>query len=322
MARSLFDRTLLHLCSLADRVSDMDLSDVLELHDVDSTPHFPALPMIGQEIRKARASHRPVVLLMGAHVIKRGLSRYVIDLMERGFLTHVAGNGACCIHDFELARGGATTESVARYLSEGQFGLWQETGEINDIVNRSISTGLGFGEAIGRELFHGRFPYRSVSILAAGCRLEIPVTIHVGIGQDIIHMHPNFDAAATGVATYRDFLTIAETLRELEGGVVLNFGTAVMGPEIFQKGLSMARNVASQANREIARFTTAVFDLIDIGQDHTREPQKDEASYYFRPFKTLLVRSVQDGGKSYYVRGDHRLTLPALRSLLLQGGEE
>lgn len=312
-----FDRSRLRLRPLSERIHDMSLEDLLPL-DAD-VPEFPdpQLVRVAERIVSARRTGRPVILLMGAHVIKQGLSRFIIDLMERGIVTHVGGNGACAIHDFELALIGATTESVTRYLQEGQFGLWYETGRINDAVKEGVKLGLGFGEAVGRVIEEQRFPYRHISILAAGYRLRVPVTIHIGIGQDIIHEHPNCDAAALGEASYRDFLTLAQTLLELEGGVFLNYGTAVMGPEVFQKALAMARNVRHQDGQKIERFTTAVFDLVDIGPTWDEEPSKTDPRYYFRPFKTILVRSVKGGGESYYIRGDHKVTLPNLYRLVL-----
>lgn len=313
-----FDRSRLRLRPLAERVHDMSLEDVLPL-DAEVPPFpDPNLEKVAERIAAARRTGRPVILLMGAHVIKQGLSRFVIDLMERGILTHVGGNGACAIHDFELALIGATTESVARYIREGQFGLWQETGRINDAVREGVRRGLGFGEAVGRMIEEERFPYREVSILAAGYRLRVPVTIHIGIGQDIIHPHPNCDGAALGEASYRDFLVFARSVSQLEGGVFLNYGTAVMGPEVFQKALSMARNVAHQEGHRIERFTTAVFDLLDLGPDWHSEPPKTDPRYYFRPYKTILVRTVQGGGESYYIRGDHRVTLPNLYRLVTE----
>ena len=160
------------------------------------------------------------------------------------------------------------------------------------------------------------FPHADTSILAAGYRLRVPVTVHIGVGQDIIHEHPNCDGAALGEASYRDFLIFTQAVAQLQGGVMLNFGTAVMGPEVYLKALSMARNVAHQEGRKINRFTTAVFDLIDLGDDLSREAAKSDARYYYRPFKTILVRTVQDGGESFYVKGDHRATLTALYRLV------
>jgi len=232
-------------------------------------------------------------------------------------------NGAGPIHDFELALIGATTESVARYIREGQFGLWEETGRINEAIRQGAREGLGLGEAVGRMIEKEQFPHRQVSILAAGYRLRVPVTVHVGIGYDIIHEHPSCDGAALGATSYQDFLILAHSVSRLQGGVLLNLGTAVMGPEVYLKALSMARNVAHQEGRRIHQFTTAVFDLLDLGPDYHHEAPKSDPHYYFRPYKTILVRTVQDGGESFYVRGDHRATLPNLyrRVITLLGNE-
>ncbi len=311
-----FDRSRLHLLPLAEREHDFTLAEILPL-DAELRLHdSPAMHAIARRVVEARRRDRPVVLMMGAHVIKTGLSRFVIDLMERGVVTHVGANGACVIHDYELALIGATTESVARYISEGQFGLWRETGRLNDIIRDGVQEDMGIGEAVGKAIAEGDYPYKEVSILAAGYRLRVPVTVHVGIGYDIIHEHPNCDGAALGAASYRDFLILAETVSHLQGGVLLNFGTAVMGPEVYLKALAMARNVAHQEGRKINRFTTAVFDLQDLGPDVHHTPPKSEPAYYFRPFKTILVRTVQDGGESFYIRDYHQATLPALHRLI------
>ncbi|GAB4453716.1 MAG: hypothetical protein Kow00120_23620 [Anaerolineae bacterium] len=307
-----FDRSKLHIKPLSARVHDLTLDHLLALDDPAPPFAHPALPVLGARIAAARQQGAAVILLMGAHVIRAGVSRFIIDLMQRGAITHVGMNGAGPIHDWEFALIGATTESVARYIREGQFGLWAETGRINDAINAGHRDGLGMGEAIGRAVAEGDFPHRDISVLAAGYRLRVPVTVHIGIGYDIIHEHPNADGAALGATSYRDFLTLAHSVANLEGGMMLSFGTAVMGPEVYLKALAMARNVAAQAGREIRHFTTAVFDLQDIGEDVDHEAPKSEPRYYFRPFKTILVRTVADGGESFYVQGDHRATFPAL----------
>ncbi len=307
-----FDRAQLKIKPLGERVHDMTLDYLLKLDDPVPPLDDPALPEIADRIARAHRSERPVILLMGGHVIKQGLSRLVIDLMERGLITHVAMNGSGPIHDFELALIGATTESVARYINEGQFGLWSETGGLNDIIVAGYRDGLGLGEAVGHAIETQALPHRDVSICAAGYRVRVPITVHVGVGYDIIHEHPNCDGAALGATSYRDFLVIAQTITQMQGGVLLSVGTQVMGPEVFLKGLAMARNVASQRGETINRFTTAVFDLTDLGPDIHHEAPKTQAAYYFRPFKTLLVRTVAEGGESFYVRGMYRQTFAAL----------
>lgn len=307
-----FDREKLDLRSLSDRVSDMTVADVLPVDAPVETIDNSDLPEIAARIVAARRGEHPVILLMGAHVIKTGLSRFVIEWIKRGLVTHIAMNGAGPIHDFELALTGATTESVARYIQEGQFGLWRETGRINDAVLKGVVQGIGYGEAVGKVIEEECFPHRDVSILAAGYRLHVPVTVHIGIGYDISHEQPNCDGAAIGEASYRDFLIFAHGVSLLQGGVLLNFGSAVMGPEVFLKALAMARNVARGESRLINEFTTAVFDIVELGEDWHSEAAKNDARYYYRPFKTLLVRTVAGGGESYYVRGLHQLTLPNL----------
>jgi len=307
-----FDRSRLKLKPLAERQHDMTLADVLPLDASVPPLDDPNLAQVARRVIRAHRAGGQVILMMGAHVIKCGLSRFVVDLMERGVITHVAMNGAGPIHDFELALIGATTESVARYITEGQFGLWRETGRINEAIAAGARDGLGLGEAVGRMIQEERFPHRDVSILAAGYRLRTPVTVHVGVGYDIIHEHPNCDGAALGATSYRDFLIFTQTVSKLQGGVLLNFGTAVMGPEVYLKALAMARNVAHQEGRRINQFTTAVFDLVDLGPDYHQEAPKSDPRYYFRPYKTILVRTVADGGESFYVQGDHRVTLPNL----------
>jgi len=311
-----FDRSRLKIRPLAERDHDMGLQTLIDL-DAPYPEPTDDLRAVAAAVSEARSNGRPVILMMGAHVIKVGLSRHVIDLLERGLVTHVAMNGAGPIHDYELALVGGSTESVARYIRTGEFGLWAETGRINDIVAEGYAAGLGYGESLGKAIVEHGLPHADISIAAACYRLGIPLTVHIGIGYDIIHEHPNCDGAALGGASYRDFLTYCHTVESLEGGAMLCFGSAVMGPEVYLKALSMARNVAAQEGRQIAHFTTAVFDLVSLGPDLTTEASKDDPRYYYRPFKTILVRTVRDGGTSYYLQGDHTAVLPGLRGCLI-----
>ncbi len=320
----MFDRSRLRLRPLAERDHLVEVSSLLEPGQVPEAFSHPAVGVLAERVLAARRSRTgpparrgAVVLMMGAHVIKEGLSRCVIDLMRRGLLDVVAVNGAVVVHDFELARIGATSEDVARYVRAGEFGMWAETGEINDIVRAAHAERLGLGEAVGREILRRKLPHRDASILAAGYELSVPVTVHVGIGYDIVHAHPNFDAGAAGAASGRDFLIFARQVEGLEGGVLLCFGSAVMAPEVYLKALSMARNAAAGEGREIRHFTTAVFDLADLPADTSKTPPKTAPAYYYRPLKTILVRTVADGGESFYVRGGHRATLPALHRELV-----
>lgn len=311
-----FDPSVLKIKPLKERTHDMSRDYFIYPDSPRIAFVHEALPVIADRVRAAKESGSSVIFFCGGHVIKQGLAPLLVDLMEKGYLRHIGVNGSCAIHDFELALIGESTESVARYVRSGEFGLWEESGWINDAVIKGYRDGLGFGEAVGRMIEEEKFPHRATSIFAAGYRLRIPVTVHVGIGYDIIHEHPNFDGAATGEASYRDFLVLADTITRLEGGVSLNIGTNVMGPEVYLKALTMARNQAHQEGKTIARFTTAVFDLQNLGENLSQEAPKDDPRYYFRPFKTVLVRTVADGGESYYIRGDHRATIPALYDLI------
>ena len=307
-----FDRSKLILKPLAERKHDLDLSVLVYPDSAFERIPQPDLDTLAERIAAAHRSGAPVIFMMGAHVIRKGNAPLLIDLMKRKIITHVALNGAGAIHDFEFALIGQTTESVARYISEGQFGLWQETGRINDAMILAAREGIGQGEAIGRMIVQENFPHREISILANGYQLGVPVTIHSSVGQDIIHEHPNLDGAALGASSYTDFLVFAETIRHLEGGVFLNIGSAVMGPEVYLKALSMARNVARQEGKSVAHFTTAVFDLLDLGPDFHSETPRGTANYYYRPYKTILVRTVQDGGESFYIQADHSVSVPNL----------
>lgn len=312
-----FDRARLLVKPLAERENNLHLDRWMSLDDEPPAFNHDGLREIAARVHRAKTAGAARVLIMGAHVIRAGVNRHIIDLLERGFIDHVAMNGAGSIHDYELARIGATTESVDRYIRTGEFGLWTETGVINDWVAEAAKLEIGLGENIGRRIGGSDFPHRDLSILAAAYRLSIPATIHAGIGYDITHQHPNCDGAAYGAASYRDFLIFTHTLERLENGCVLSFGSAIMGPEVYLKALSMVRNAARQEGRRIANFATAVFDLWPIHGDYHKELPKTDPGYYFRPHKTILVRTVADGGESFYFEGDHRATMPALRRAIL-----
>jgi hypothetical protein len=314
----LFDRARLRIRPLAERIHDLHLEHWLALDDAPLPYEHAQLDDVAARIASAKQTGAARILMMGGHVVRAGVNRQIIDLMERGLLDHIAINGAGAIHDYELARIGATTESVARYIRSGEFGLWSETGELNDWIREAAGEHEGLGEHVGRRISHSNYPHKDLSVLAAAWRLSVPVTVHPGIGYDIIHEHPNCDGASLGETALRDFLIFARTVERLEGGVMLAFGSAVMAPEVYLKALAMARNVAHQEGREIRRFATAVFDLVPIEGDIHKERAKNDPAYYFRPYKTILVRTVADGGESFYFCGDHRATFPALRRALLK----
>jgi hypothetical protein len=308
-----FDRSKLLIKPLNERIHDVSIDDFIGLNDELEPFYDPSLNPLACDILAAKKKNAAIIMMYGAHVIRTGCSLHIIEMMKRGQLTHLATNGAGSIHDYEFSLIGETCENVARYVNEGQFGLWHETGKLNDIIAEGNRDGYGCGEAIGRYIWENNFPHREKSVLAMGYNLGIPCTVHVGVGCDIIHEHPNCDGAALGASTYADFLIFTQTVTNLEKGVFLNFGSAVTGPEIYLKALAMARNVAKQCGQNITDFTTAVFDVLSIEQNEiTGEPPKSDPRYYFRPWKTILSRTVADGGKSYYIQGKHSDTLPHL----------
>ena len=312
-----FDRSRIELAELAQRGHDLRAEDCLPLAPPASPYTGPGWDDLIARIVAARRADRPVIVLMGAHAIKLGLSPFLVDLIQRRIITHLGTNGAGLIHDFELAAYGGTSEDVARWIRVGQFGLWRQTSLLNEIAIEAAAKDEGLGEAIGRVIEERELPNRRLSLAAAGWRSGVPVTCHVGIGCDITHSHPNCDGAALGKSSYTDFLIFARAVEDLEGGVFLNIGTSIMGPEVYLKALSMARNVARRQKRPLCHFTTAVFDLLSLPADWSAgPPSKSQPLYYYRPWKTILVRTVADGGTSHYFCGDHRQTIPTLWSRL------
>lgn len=269
---------------------------------------FQGLPelLAGREIRaaamaiaEARRARRGVVLGMGAHPIKVGLSPVIIDLMERGVITAVAMNGACLVHDFELAYSGATSEDVGPGLRDGSFGMAEETGRfLNLAIREAAPTGAGLGEGIGRVFAGTKLKFRKLSIIAAGDRLGVPVTVHVAIGTDIIHMHPEADGAAIGATTLRDFHRLAAIMATLDRGVFVNLGSAVVIPEVFVKALNVARNLGHK-----------VTELTTIDMDFIR---------HYRPGVNVLRRPTEDGGRPIQLTGHHEIMLPLLFSAVLE----
>ncbi len=336
----IFDRSKVKLLPLSGRKNKISINDFYQLNDPILAYNNPDLEALAQSIIKAREKRKPIIWMMGAHPIRRGNSRFIIDLMKRGFITHIATNGACAIHDFEFALIGATCEDVEEYIKDGKFGNWEETGfYINTAAIDGFRSGFGLGEAIARMLYYGTFwsmqynqfhvPYKDISVFRAAYELKIPITVHKSIGQDITDQYLSADYAALGWASGQDFLIFAESISKLEGGgVFLNIGTQVMGPEVYLKALSMARNVAAQEGKKIRKFTTAVFDIVDLGDwksgegaDYKKAENITDPRYSFRPFKTILVRTVKDGGESFYIRGDFNITIPNLYRLIVKGAK-
>lgn len=238
-------------------------------------------------------NQRPVVLMMGAHSIKVGLNPIFVDALRSGLVNAVAFHGAGAIHDFELCYQGETSEDVQRGLNNGSFGMVDETGRrMNAALAAGVARGLGAGRSFGEAARSSGYPNPALSILATGAELDIPVTVHVAIGTDIIHQHPTTDGAILGEATYRDFKMFASVCACLEGGVLLNIGSAVIMPEVFLKALTIARNLG----HKVERFTTATFDM-------TR---------HYRPTENVQRRPTALGGAGFYFVGHHEIMVPLL----------
>ena len=244
------------------------------------------------DIASAYAANKPVIAMMGGHVIKCGVSPVLISMMQRGILTGVAMNGAASIHDFEIAIIGETSEDVGTNIATGKFGMWEETGRLmNEAVKIDRTSGMGL--ALGRKLIESKAPHLDASILASAARLDIPVTVHVAIGTDIIHQHPAADGAVIGEASFTDFRIFVSEVSELgHGGVLLNLGSAVVMPEVFLKTLSVARNLG----HDVVEFTTANLDMIQ----------------HYRPGENVVKRPTNTGGKGYAITGHHEIMIPLL----------
>jgi len=268
----------------------------------DSLPNILAaadIKKVVKAIRTARAKNKPVIWLMGAHVIKVGLSPLIIDLMKRGYVSAVGLNGAGAIHDTEIAMIGGTSEDVAAGIKDGTFGMSAETSAfINEAVNIGVIDNLGFGEAVGARIISDKLPHADISILAAASKLGIPATVHIAVGTDIVHIHPSFDAACAGEASHRDFRIMAEMLSGVSGGVIMNVGSAVILPLIVEKSLSVARNIG----RDVKKFTGVNLDFIQ----------------HYRSNLNPVRRAKELGGDGISITGHHELLLPiiywALRS--------
>jgi hypothetical protein len=253
---------------------------------------------VAASVVQARRDKRPVMLGMGAHSIKVGLNPVIIDLMERGIVTSLSLNGAGIIHDFELALIGQTSEDVDKEILSGAFGMAEETGSMLNHAVSSAGKDEGIGAAVGRMIQAGDFPYKNMSLLAAGQRLGVPVTVHIAIGTDIIHMHPSFDGRATGEAAHRDFLTFCSLVSELEGGVYINIGSAVLLPEIFLKAVTLVRNLG----HSLQHFTTVNMDFVQ----------------HYRPNTNVVRRPTQGGGRGFAITGHHEIMFPLLAASIIE----
>jgi hypothetical protein len=257
------------------------------------------LKAIARKIAQAHRTNKTVILGMGAHPIKVGLSPLIIDFIERGIVDAVALNGAGVIHDFELAYMGKTSEDVAATLKDGSFGMAEETGTfLNQAISDGSEKGLGLGAAVGQAILKARLPHRRLSILATGARLGVPVTAHVAIGTDIIHMHPKANGKALGDGSLRDFRTLTSVVATLGAGVYLNFGSAVVLPEVFLKAVSLARNLG----HPVQNLTTVNLDFLA----------------HYRPLTNVVSRPTLQSGKGYHLTGHMEIMVPLLFAAVLE----
>jgi hypothetical protein len=306
---------------LSSRISKVNIADFAKppaanvsiSKFMDSLPNFLAADDLCQllgAVQRARAGKKAILWGIGGHVIKVGLGPVLIDLIERGFLSGIAMNGAALIHDFEIAIVGNTSEDVDAGISSGQFGMARETGEqLNEIAKIAARSGLGYGEAAGQFLTSStaKARYSSSSVVAAAYRRRIPVTVHLAIGADIPHLHPAADGAALGAATYQDFRLFCALVKSMHpSGVYMNWGSAVLLPEIFLKAVSVVRNLGVP----LRPITTANFDFIQ----------------HYRPLQNVVKRPTLSAGKrrgieskGYAITGHHELLMPLVAAALVSG---
>ena len=304
------DLSKIQTYSLADRPSKVSMADFAKIGQKGSSfkdflnglPNILAgsdLKSVISAISAAAGNKKTIILGMGAHVTKVGLNPVVIDLMDRGIISCVAMNGAGIIHDVELAMAGHTSEDVATAIDDGSFGMAEDTAVfLGNALAESQQNSEGLGQAVGRAIQQKKLPFSKQSILAAGVRLGIPVTVHVAIGTDIVHMHPQFDAARTGIATHRDFRLFSSVVATLEQGVYLNLGSAVILPEIFLKAIALARN----QGHTLDHFTTVNLDMVR----------------HYRPLTNVINRPTAKGGKGINLIGHHEIMLPLIAAGVIE----
>lgn len=248
---------------------------------------------------RARHDSRPVILGMGAHPIKVGLSLVIIDLMKNGIITAVATNGACIVHDFELSFIGHTSEDVEKELCMGTFGMAQQTGRyLNRAIKEGVKKGYGIGRSVGELVYNSKFRFKGKSIFASAYELDIPATVHIAVGTDIIHMHPDADGSATGEGSLMDFRLFSSVVSDLEGGVYINLGSAVIMPEVFLKALTVARNLGNR----VENITTVNMDFIQ----------------HYRPRENVLRRPTAGKGSAYALTGHHEIMFPLLAAAIIE----
>jgi deoxyhypusine synthase len=269
---------------------------------IDNLPHILAVNDFRATVKaivRARQNRRPVIIGMGAHPIKVGLSPVIIDLMKRNIITAIATNGACIIHDFELSFIGHTSEDVGEELQKATFGMARETGRyLNKAIKEGVKKGYGIGKSVGELISRSRFRFKGKSIFASAYELDLPATVHIAIGTDIIHMHPDAEGSTIGEGSFTDFRLFTSVVSDLEGGVYINLGSAVIMPEVFLKALTVARNLGNK----VENITTVNMDFIQ----------------HYRPRENVLKRPTINKGSAYALTGHHEIMFPLLAAAIIE----
>ena len=296
--------------SVKDRPSKVYIKGFMKIAKEVSTKGFiDSLPNIlaGKDFKEflshcenAVKNKKPIIVMLGGHVIKCGLSPIFIKAIEKGLIKTIAVNGSVCIHDFEIAYFGKTSEDVESALKDGSFGMGEETGRIiNQVIAKGYKSGLGFGEALGKYIFEGKPQYCEFSLLAKAYQYNVPVTVHIAIGTDIIHQHKYADGESLGGASFRDFKIFCNQVKKLNnGGILINFGSAVILPEVFLKAVTIVRNL----EYPLTNFYAAVFDM----------------NLHYRPMTNVVQRPIAGKGKGYYFVGHHEIMIPLFFWSLLE----
>ena len=285
--------------SLKQRKNKVKLSDLVKPEESKVLMDSIELNDLVYRMINAHVRNKQIILMMGAHVIKTGMSLLIIDLMKKGVIKHIAMNGAGPIHDFELALIGETSEYVEQTIEDGTFGMIEETGKLlNEAIKEGAKNNYGMGYSIGKKIDDLNLKNKEYSILYNAYKLNIPVTVHVAIGTDIIHQHPSCDGAAIGKTSYHDFKIFTESVSKLEEGIILNIGCAVILPEVFLKALTIARNLGYK----VKKITAANLDMND----------------HYRPRENVVTRPTSLGGKGFIIIEKHENTIPTLHRLIIE----
>ncbi|MBI2101422.1 hypothetical protein HYT53_02325 [Candidatus Woesearchaeota archaeon] len=295
----MLDFTKIKTISINQRKNKVKLSDLVKPANSKILIESKEFDDLVKKMISAYRNKKQIILMMGAHVVKVGMSLLIIDLMKKGIIKHIAMNGAVPIHDFELALIGETSEYVEKTIEDGTFGMTEETGRtLNEAIKEGAKNSYGMGYAIGKKINDLNLPNKEYSILYNAYKLGVPATVHVAIGTDIIHQHPNCDGAAIGKTSYHDFKVFAESVSRLEGGVIINAGSAVVLPEVFLKALTIARNLGFK----VEKITAANFDMIN----------------HYRPRENVVQRPTSLGGEGFVIIERHEKTIPTLHRKIVE----